>query len=65
MTMSHRHLRAVSAATVSGVTGSYPKGGFHEIVVGSNGLYPAGPGFDFDTGLGTPIVSQITADLAK
>lgn len=51
--------------SVSGVTGTYPNGGFHDIIVGSNGLYPAGPGFDFDTGLGTPIASQITADLAK
>lgn len=48
----------------TGLLGAYPKGGFHDITVGVNGLYPATPGFDFDTGLGTPIVNQLTQDLA-
>ncbi len=45
--------------------GTYPKGGFHDITLGTNGLYPATVGFDLDTGLGTMIVNQITADLSK
>ncbi len=48
-----------------GVLPSYPKGGFHDIIVGNNGLYVSGPGYDLITGLGTFIVSQLTADLAK
>lgn len=57
--------RLYSLYTAGTVTGTYPKGGFHDITVGSNGLYTALPGYDLNTGLGTPIVSQITADLAK
>ncbi len=48
-----------------GLTGSYPKGGFHDITVGNNGLYTATVGYDLTTGLGTFIVDQFTADLAK
>ena len=48
-----------------GLTGSYPNGGFHDITVGNNGIYSATPGYDFTTGLGTFIVDQLTADLAK
>lgn len=33
--------------------GSYPKGGFHDIIVGANGLYTALPGWDYTTGLGS------------
>ncbi len=51
--------------TGNGLTPSYPEGGFHDITVGTNGLYSAGPGYDLNTGLGSPIVSQITAALAK
>lgn len=35
------------------------KAGFHDIVVGSNGLYPATPGYDYTTGLGTPDVAAL------
>ncbi len=48
-----------------GVLPSYPNGGFHDIIVGNNGLYVSGPGYDLITGLGTFIVSQLTVDLAK
>jgi subtilase family serine protease len=41
---------------------------FHDIVVGSNALdgpgFPARPGYDFATGLGTPAVSALIADLS-
>jgi pseudomonalisin len=30
------------------------KGGFHDIVLGTNGLFAATPGYDYTTGLGTP-----------
>jgi subtilase family serine protease len=46
-----------------GVVGSYPVGGFHDIIVGNNGLYEAGPGYDLITGLGTFIVDELTQDL--
>ncbi|MGA7930371.1 MAG: S53 family peptidase [Candidatus Sulfotelmatobacter sp.] len=35
--------------------------GFHDITVGNNGLYSAGPGWDFTTGLGSFDVSAINA----
>ncbi len=47
----------------SGALGTYPKGGFNDITLGTNGLYPALPGYDLDTGLGTPIISQLLTDL--
>ena len=31
---------------------SYPP--YHDVTVGTNDLYPAGPGYDMVTGLGTP-----------
>ena len=43
---------------------TYPKGGFHDIIVGSNTLYTALPGYDLTTGLGTFIVDQAVAGLA-
>lgn len=46
-----------------GLTGTYPEGGFHDITVGTNGLYEAGPGYDLTTGLGTFIVDQFAKDL--
>ncbi len=46
-----------------GVLGSYPKGGFHDITVGSNGIYPATPGYDLTTGLGTFIIQQFVNDV--
>ena len=49
----------------AGLFGSYPKGGFHDITVGNNGLYSAGPGYDLTTGLGTFIIDQFVGDLAK
>ena len=48
-----------------GLTGSYPKGGFHDITVGSNGLYTALPGYDLTTGLGTFLIRQFVADVSK
>jgi hypothetical protein len=62
--------RAIAASSLIGATdlgalpGSYPEGGYNDIIVGSNGLYPATPGYDLNTGLGTFIVNQFTQDLA-
>ncbi len=58
-------IRFYSLYDGTGVIGAYPYGGFHDITVGANGLYTALPGFDFTTGLGSPIVSQLTQALAK
>lgn len=43
--------------------GSYPNGGFHDILVGANGFYTALPGWDYTTGLGSLWVSELAADL--
>ncbi len=45
--------------------GSYPNGGFHDIIVGANGFYTALPGWDYTTGLGSLWVSELAADLQK
>jgi pseudomonalisin len=42
---------------------TYPKGGFHDITLGTNTLYTALPGYDLTTGLGTFIVDQVVAGL--
>lgn len=47
----------------SGLTGAYPKQGYHDILLGSNGAYTATPGYDMTTGLGTLIINQLVADL--
>ena len=47
----------------TGVIGSYPEGGFHDIQLGVDGLYSATPGWDYTTGLGSLWVSQLYADL--
>jgi pseudomonalisin len=44
--------------------GTYPKGGFHDIILGENNPYPATPGCDYTTGLGTLWVSQLSQALA-
>jgi pseudomonalisin len=36
-----------------------PAGAFHDVQVGSNGLYPAAPGYDLVTGLGTPDIAKL------
>jgi kumamolisin len=41
---------------------SYPA--FHDITVGGNDFYPAGPGYDMTTGLGSPDVWNLARDLA-
>ena len=48
-----------------GLVGSYPNGGFNDIIVGNNGLYDAAPGYDLTTGLGTFNIGQLTQDLKK
>jgi pseudomonalisin len=48
----------------TGATGAYPVGGYHDVILGTNGLYSAMPGYDLTTGLGTPIVKQLTQALA-
>ena len=49
----------------TGLLGSYPEGGFHDITLGANGFYTALPGWDYTTGLGTLWVSQLYSDLKK
>ena len=39
-----------------------PKTDFHDITVGNN-FYPAGPGYDLVTGIGSPIASKLIPDL--
>jgi subtilase family serine protease len=36
-----------------------PATAFHDVQIGSNVLYPAGPGFDLVTGLGTPDIAKL------
>lgn len=55
------HLYALYNGTVT--PGTYPEGGFHDIIVGANGFYSALPGWDYTTGLGTFRVDQLYADL--
>jgi hypothetical protein len=43
---------------------SLPSRDFHDIVYGNNG-YPAGPGYDLVTGLGTPVANLLVSDLAS
>jgi pseudomonalisin len=43
--------------------GSYPSGGFHDIILGCDGLYCALPGWDFTTGLGSFFISQLYTDV--
>jgi pseudomonalisin len=49
----------------TGVDGTYPEGGFHDITVGCDGLYCATPGWDYTTGLGSFWISELAADLKK
>jgi kumamolisin len=37
---------------------------YHDVTVGTNDLYPAGPGYDMVTGLGTPDAWNLARDLA-
>ncbi len=48
-----------------GVDGTYPEGGFHDIIVGANGFYSATPGWDYTTGLGSFWINQLATDLKK
>ena len=41
---------------------SLPSGDFHDITTGNNG-FPAGPGYDLVTGLGTPIAPAVVLDM--
>jgi pseudomonalisin len=36
-----------------------PSSAFHDITIGANGLYTAGPGYDLVTGLGTPDIANL------
>ncbi len=44
-------------APASGTIDS-PIGGFHDVLVGTNGLYTAKPGYDFNTGMGSFDINQ-------
>ena len=43
---------------------SLPSTDFHDITAGNNGYYAA-PGYDYVTGLGTPIANLLVPDLAS
>ena len=47
---------------IAGGAARYPA--FHDITAGTNDLYPAGPGYDMVTGLGSPDVWNLARDLA-
>ena len=49
----------------SNLTPYYPKAGFHDIILGANGLYPATVGYDLTTGLGTPDIDQLVLALSQ
>ena len=38
---------------------------FHDITIGSNGAFSAGPGYDEVTGLGSPVADVLVSDLAS
>ena len=38
---------------------------YHDVTAGTNDLYPAGPGYDMVTGLGTPDAWNLARDLAR
>ena len=54
---------AVGGTTLDGATQtlpalySLPSTDFHDITTGSNGTFSAGPGYDYATGLGTPVAN--------
>ena len=41
-----------------------PASDFHDITIGSNGGFSAGPGYDEVTGLGSPVANSLVPDLA-
>jgi xanthomonalisin len=51
--------------SMTNLTPYYPKAGFHDIILGVNGLYPTTPGFDLNTGLGTPDIDQLVQALSS
>jgi pseudomonalisin len=51
------HLYSLYNGTVT--PGTYPQGGYHDIIAGANGLFTALPGYDYTTGLGTFSISQL------
>lgn len=53
------------AQAVTGPPPTRKLGGFHDILVGSNGAYTAGPGYDYTTGLGSIDISIMNAQIAN
>jgi subtilase family serine protease len=51
-----------NSQTLPALYSTTTRGDFHDITIGNNG-YPAGPGYDLDTGLGTPMVFNVVRDL--
>jgi len=51
--------------SATNLTPYYPKAGFHDIILGANGLYPTTIGFDLNTGLGTPDIDQLVLALSQ
>ncbi|HZU14658.1 MAG TPA: S53 family peptidase [Chloroflexota bacterium] len=62
------HVRPVGAmnpALYALAAGSPPYPPFHDVTVGTNLYYAAGPGYDIATGLGSPDAWNLARDLAK
>ena len=48
----------------AGLDATAAKRDFTDVTVGSNGLYTAGPGWDYTTGFGSPLVDGLMCDIA-
>lgn len=61
---AHR-LGFANPALYSLARGSWPFPAFHDVVAGSNLAFPASPGYDMATGLGTPDAWNLAKDLLR
>jgi pseudomonalisin len=57
----HMFTATAAGAQTSNVPPTQPHGGFHDILVGGNGLYTALPGYDYTTGMGSFDISATSA----
>ncbi len=62
---------AAGGTTLDGPSQTLPalytlnSGDFHDITVGGNGVFSAGPGYDEVTGLGSPVADAVVSDLSS
>ena len=54
-----------TAGAAAGTPPTEPRGGFHDILTGSNGSYTALPGYDYTTGLGSIDISVMNALIGR